>query len=234
MMSPPVPRPDVAQLQCLEGIPPKKDRSEAMNILYVTSSGRGEASYSNQVASRVIHELRTANPDATVTVRDLTVDALPHIDCDFAAATRGVGPQTERQHALLAQSDALIDEGLAADTIVIAAPMINFGVASTLKTWIDFIARPQRTFSYSAAGPKGLVTGKRVIVAVASGGVYSGDNAGMDSHVPWLRNVLGFLGMTDVEIIRVEGTALGPVAADMAVAGAVVRAQEVVGALAAA
>jgi FMN-dependent NADH-azoreductase len=204
------------------------------NILYVTSSARGSASYSHQIATQVIHQLQEADPNATLTVRDLALDPLPHIDEDFAAATRSAdGPQTERQRNILAQSDALVDELLAADTIVIAAPMINFGVASTLKSWIDYVARPRRTFSYSEAGPKGLVTGKRVIVAVASGGIYSGDNAATDFQVPWLKNVLGFLGMIDVEIIRVEGTAFGPEAADRALASATARAQKVVAALAA-
>ncbi len=205
------------------------------NILYVTSSGRGSASYSHQVASRVVSELQEANPKATLKVRDLAQQPLPHIDDDFAVATRSPnGPQTERQRAVLAQSDELVDELLAADTIVIAAPMINFSVSSTLKSWIDHIARPRRTFSYSEAGPKGLVTGKRVIVAVASGGIYSGDNAGFDFQVPWLRGVLGFLGMTDVEVIRVEGTAFGPEAATKAVETAHARVREVVGAQAAA
>ncbi len=167
-------------------------------ILYVSSSPRGSASYSNQVAARVIDELRQANPQAALTVRDLARDPLPHIDADFVAATRSAdGPRTENQRAILAQSDALVDELLAADIIVIAAPMINFSVSTTLKSWFDYIARAGRTFSYSEAGPKGLVTGKRVIVVSASGGIYSGANAAFDFQVPWLRNMLGFLGMTD-------------------------------------
>jgi FMN-dependent NADH-azoreductase len=205
------------------------------NILYVNSSPRGAASYSGQVAARVIEELRRQNPGATVTVRDIAQNALPHIDDDFVAATRSPnGPQTDRQRDILAKSNELVDELFAADTVVIAAPMINFSVSSTLKAWIDYVARAGRTFSYSEAGPKGLVTGKRVFVVSASGGVYSsGDAIGFDSQVPWLRNVLGFLGMTDVQIVRVEGTAFGPDAADKALAAANARVQEVVGALAA-
>jgi FMN-dependent NADH-azoreductase len=104
-------------------------------ILYVSSSPRGSASYSNQVAARVIRELQQANPQATVTVRDLAQDPLPHVDVDFVAATRSAdGPSTERQRAILAQSDGLVDELLVADIIVIAAPMINFSVATTLKS----------------------------------------------------------------------------------------------------
>jgi FMN-dependent NADH-azoreductase len=204
-------------------------------ILHVSSSPRGDASYSNQVAARLIRELKQANPQTTVTVRDLARDPLPHIDADFVAATRSAdGPRTERQRTILAQSDALVDELLAADTIVIAAPMINFSVSTTLKSWFDYIARVGRTFSYSEAGPRGLVTGKRVIIVSASGGVYSGENAAFDFQIPWLRNMLGFLGMTDVEVIRVEGTAFGPAAADKALERATAHARELVGALAAA
>jgi len=204
-------------------------------ILYVSSSPRGSASYSNRVAANVIRELQQANPQTTVTVRDLAQDPPPHIDVDFVAATRSAdGPRTERQRAILAQSDALVAELFAADIIVIAAPMINFSVATTLKSWFDYIARAGRTFSYSEAGPKGLVTGKRVIIVSASGGIYSGQNAASDFQVPWLRNILGFLGMTDVEVIRVEGTAFGPEAADKALERATAHARDLVGALAAA
>lgn len=204
-------------------------------ILYVSSSPRGSASYSNQVAARVVDELRQADPQATVTVRDLAQHPLPHIDADFVVATRGAeGPRTERQRAILAQSDALVDELLAADIVVIAAPMINFSVSTALKSWFDYIARAGRTFSYSEAGPKGLVTGKRAIIVSASGGVYSGENAAFDFQMPWLKNMLGFLGMTEVEVIRVEGTAYGPEAAGKALERATMQARDVVQALVAA
>src|SRR5207253_6214707 len=174
-------------------------------------------------------------PSARLIVRDLAHDPLPHIDDDFVTATRGAdGPKTDRQRALVAQSDALIDELLGADVIVIAAPMINFSVSTTLKSWFDYVARAGRTFSYGETGPQGLVTGKRVIIVSASGGIYSGDMAAFDFQVPWLRSMLGFLGMTDVEVIRVEGTALGPQAAEQALVRAATQAHEVVVALAAA
>lgn len=206
------------------------------NILFVNSSPRGNASYSNQIANRVIEELRHNDPSAHLIVRDLAQNPLPHIDEDFVIATRGPnGPQTAKQREVVATSDALVDELFAADTIVIAAPMINFSVASTLKAWFDHVARPGRTFSYSEKGPEGLVAGKRVIIVSASGGVYSaGAAVGFDSQIPWLKNALGFLGMTNVEVIRVEGTAFGPEAAEKAVANAAVRARDVAGALQAA
>jgi FMN-dependent NADH-azoreductase len=191
-----------------------------MNILYVASSSRGSASYSNRVATDVLTELRDRNPGAAVTVRDLAREPLPHIDDDFVAATRGpVGSQTDEQRAMLAPSDTLDDELLAADVVVIAAPMINFTIPSNLKSWVDYVARAGRTFRYSEKGPEGLVTGKQVILVVARGGVYAG-NPALDFQVPYLKSVLGFLGMTDVEVIEVEGTAFGPDAAEKAVAAA--------------
>jgi FMN-dependent NADH-azoreductase len=194
-----------------------------MNILHVASSPRGEASYSNRVAAQVIAELKSREPGSTVTTRDLARDPLPHIDDDFVVATKSpTGPQTEAQRRQLAQSDALVDELLAADLIVIAAPMINFTIPSNLKTWIDYVARAGRTFSYSEKGPQGLVTGKQVILVVARGGVYS-DKPAYDFQVPYLKNVLGFLGMTDVDVLDVEGTAFGPEVAEKAVEAATAK-----------
>ena len=205
------------------------------NILFVSSSPRGSASYSNQIAQRVISDLRERNSNARLVVRDLAQAPLPHIDDDFVTATRAPnGPQTDRQRAILALSDALVDDLLAADIVVIAAPMINFGVPTQLKSWFDYVARAGRTFRYSEAGPQGLVTGKRVIIVSASGGIYSGANAAFDFQVPWLRSMLGFLGITNIEVIRVEGTALGPKPAEEAVARAAAQARATVAALAAA
>ena len=194
-----------------------------MNILHLTSSPRGDASYSNRVAAQVIAELQRREPGATVATRDLARDPLPHIDDDFVVATKSAaGPQTEAQRLKLAQSDALVDELLAADLIVIAAPMINFTIPSNLKTWIDYVARAGRTFSYTEKGPQGLVTDKQVILVVARGGVYA-DKPAYDFQVPYLKNVLAFLGMTDVEVLEVEGTAFGPEVAEKAVAAASTR-----------
>jgi FMN-dependent NADH-azoreductase len=195
-----------------------------MNILHVTSSSRGSASYSNRVASEVIDELARRNSGATVTVRNVAADPLPHIDDDFVAATRSPqGPQTERQRALLAQSDVLVDELFAADVVVIGAPMINFTIPSTLKAWIDYVARAGRTFSYSEAGPKGLVTGKQVIIIGARGGVYSEAARPLDFQLPYLKSVLGFLGMTDIEVLEIDGTAYGPETAEKAVSAATAK-----------
>jgi FMN-dependent NADH-azoreductase len=203
------------------------------NVLYVSSSPRS-GSFSSSVADRVISEIRQAHPDAKVIVRDLTRDPLPHIDADFLQATRSAeGPQTDAQRAIVARSEALIDELFAADVIVIAAPMYNFSVPSTLKSWIDYIARPGRTFGYSEKGPEGLVKGKRAIVINAKGGIYSsGPAQALEHQSTYLRGFLGFIGITDVESIDIEGVGYGPEAAEKAVEGGFKRAQEIAGALA--
>jgi len=195
-----------------------------MNVLFVTSSSRGSASYSNRVAAEVLAELRSRSPGATVTTRDLAREPLPHIGDDFVAAIRSPdGPRTDGQRAQLAQSDLLVDELFAADVIVIAAPMINFTIPSNLKTWIDYVARAGRTFSYSEKGPQGLVTGKQVIVVAARGGVYADATKALDFQLPYLKSVLGFLGMTEVEVLEVEGTGYGPEAAEKAVEAATAK-----------
>ena len=203
------------------------------NVLYVSSSPRS-GSYSTSVAERVIAEIRQADPDAKVITRDLARTPIPHVDADFLQATRTPeGPQTDTQRRIAARSDALIDELFAADVIVIAAPMYNFSIPSTLKAWIDHIARPGRTFSYSEKGPEGLVKGKRAIIINAKGGIYSSGPAQVLEHQStYLRGVLGFLGITDVESIDIEGVGYGPEAAQKAVDGGFKRAQEVASAVA--
>ena len=128
----------------------------------------------------------------------------------------------------MALSDALIDELFAADTIVVAAPMHNFGVPSTLKAWIDHISRAGRTFSYGANGPQGLLKGRKAILVLASGGVYSnGQMKAFDFTEPYLRAVLGFLGITNVDVVRVEGVAMSAVGPEKAVASAMARSREI-------
>jgi FMN-dependent NADH-azoreductase len=202
-------------------------------ILCVTSSPRGDTSYSNLVAARVLREIRAVQPHANVTIRDLAHNPLPHIDDDFVTATRSVaGARTERQRALLDQSDILVNELIDADTIVIASAMINFGVPSTLKTWIDYVSRPGRTFEYTDLGEQGLLKGRKAVLVLARGGVYSGPLNGRDHQESYLRTVLNFLGITDIETIVIEGVALGPDAAEKALELGLRRAGAVVGPLA--
>lgn len=189
------------------------------NILLVTSSPRGEASLSSRVARQLVERLSADDPVAKLVHRDLNVDPLPHIGEAFAVGSRK--PANERDEAEAAAvdvSDAAVDELLAADTVVIATGLINFSISSTLKSWIDNVLRAGRTFRYTESGPEGLARGKKAYVVVASGGVYSkGPAASLNHADPYLRTALGFIGITDVEVIRVEGVALGPDAAEQAV-----------------
>ncbi|TIV71327.1 MAG: FMN-dependent NADH-azoreductase, partial [Mesorhizobium sp.] len=182
-----------------------------MSILLVTSSPRGAASHSTHVATDLAQKLLAADPSARLVVRDLVANPLPHIDPDYSTGIyTPVEARTARQAEVVSVSDAALDELFAADTVILATGFINFGISSTLKSWVDHIARSGKTFSYGEGGPKGLVSGKKVYIVLASGGIYSeGAAVQMDHAIPYLRGVLGFLGMTDVEVIRVEGVGMG-------------------------
>jgi FMN-dependent NADH-azoreductase len=183
-----------------------------MNILQINASARREGANSTRVANTVVARLKAANPQAQLTVRDLAVT--PHPVLDDAALGALFTPADQRsaeQAARVALDDALIAEVQAHDTIVLAVPMYNFGIPVQLKTWIDAIARAGVTFRYTATGPEGLLKGKKVYVALARGGLYR--NTEHDSQMPYLKAVLGFLGMTDVHFIYAEGLAMGPDAA---------------------
>lgn len=188
------------------------------NILLVTSSARS-ASYSTKVARSLAEQLASVHRGASITVRDLARKPLPHIDDTFAAAREIASEnQTPAQRDTLALSDQLVAELFAADTIVIAAGMVNFGIPSTLKAYIDHIARPRVTFRYSEKGPEGLVKNKKVYLVVARGAVYSqGPMQALNFQDTYLRSVLSFLGLTDIEVITVEGAGFGPDAAERAV-----------------
>ena len=193
-------------------------------ILLITSSPRLE-SYSTRVARSLAEKLAARSPRSAVVMRDLTSEPLPHIDDSFAVA-RNLPPEklTPFQKASLTLSDALLQELFAADTIIIAAGMINFGIPSNLKAYIDYILRPGVTFKYSEKGPEGLVKGKKVYLVLARGGVYTeGPMQPFNFQDPYLRASLGFIGLTDVEVITVEGVAFGPEVANQAVSAALAR-----------
>ena len=179
-----------------------------MNILQINSSARSQGSLSTRLADRLAAALRVATPAAALTVRDLA--AQPHPSLDEAALQALFTPADERsaeQNRRVALDDALIAELKAADVVVIGAPMYNFGVSTQLKNWIDAISRAKVSFEYTAQGPRGLLTGKKVYVVLTRGGRYRDTAA--DSQVPYLRTVLAFLGMTDVEFVYAEGVAMG-------------------------
>jgi len=192
------------------------------NILLIESSPRGSDSYSHQAARSIVNELQTRNPGSRSVVRDLGQNPPPHVGLAFIAGMSAAPQQrTPDQARSIALSDSLIDELFAADTIVVAVPMHNFGVPSTLKAWIDHVSRAGRTFSYGANGPQGLLKGKHAILVLASGGVYSnGQMKAFDFTEPYLRAVLGFLGITDVDVVRVEGVAVSAIGPDKALATA--------------
>ncbi|MCR9156374.1 MAG: NAD(P)H-dependent oxidoreductase [Rhodobacteraceae bacterium] len=167
-------------------------------VLRIDASARHTGSESRTLTQRIIDRLA---PETVIT-RDLAV-AVPAIDADWLSANWTPEDQrTDAQRAALALSDTLIEEIKSADTIVIGAPIYNFGIPATLKTWVDLIARAGITFKYSETGPQGLLTGKRAIVAITSGGTQVGSD--IDFASGYLRHVLGFVGITDVQFVAAD------------------------------
>ena len=154
-----------------------------MNILQINSSARREASHSTRLANRIVARLKEADPEATVTLRDLNETPHPILD----------------EAALGALDDALIAEIQAADVVVLGVPMYNFGVPAPLKNWIDAISRAGVTFRYTEKGPEGLLKGKKVYVALTRGGKYR--NTPADTQVPYLKTVFTFLGLIDLHFV---------------------------------
>jgi FMN-dependent NADH-azoreductase len=182
-----------------------------MNILQINSSLRAASSESNRVTGNIVAKLRAANPDATVTVRDLGANPHPVLDeATLGALFTPVEQRTPEQAARVALDDALIAEVQAADVVVIGAPMYNFGMPIQLKAWFDAIARAGVTFRYTESGPEGLLKNKQVFVATSRGGIYPED---ADPQVPHIRMLLNFLGMTDSTFVYSNGQAMGPEAA---------------------
>lgn len=190
-----------------------------MNILQINTSAKRNASESTRLANRITESLVSKNAEATVTVRDLAVNPLPAIDETILGALfTPADARTAAQNEIVAASDALIAELQAADVLVLGVPMYNLGVPAQAKHWIDAIARAGVTFRYTANGPEGLVKGKTVYLALTRGGIYR--DTPMDTLLPYLRTVLGFLGMNDVRPVFAEGLAMGPDAAAKAFADA--------------
>lgn len=178
-------------------------------ILQITSSLRGSASKSTVLANEVVARLTAQHPGARVVTRD--VAANPVAPLDTAALTALSTPAEQRTSAqaeLVASYDALIAELLAADALVLAVPMYNFGVPVQLKAYFDAIARAGVTFRYTAEGPEGLVKGKQVYVVLGRGGLHRGRPS--DTQTPYLQAFLGFLGMTELQLVYAEGLDMGP------------------------
>jgi len=181
-------------------------------VLLIHSSLFGEKSESLALARAFLARY----PHQAVVERALTPSTVPHLEAEtFAAMRQPAAELDQRQKAQVALSDELIAEIEAADTVVLAVPMYNFSIPSTLKAWIDHVARAGRTFRYGENGPEGLLKGKKVFVFVSRGGLYGADSpaAAMNFQEPYLRAVLGFLGLTDVTFVAAEGIGYGPDAA---------------------
>jgi len=188
-----------------------------MNILIVSSSANGDSSVSNQLAQRFVGSL---DPEARIVRRDVGANPLPHLVSETVAAIKGE-PATPAELAARALSDTLVGELQAADVIVIASPMYNFGMSSTLKSWFDHIARAGLTFRYTAEGPEGLLKGKKTVVIESRAGFYGeGGTPHMDGQEPHLRALLGFVGLDDVTYIRAEKLAFGAEAASASIEAA--------------
>ncbi len=201
------------------------------NVLYINSSVRSSGSLSRQLSAEFVAKWKANHPADTIVERDLAAKPVPHLNEEMIGAFFTAPDQHNAVQAqTIKTSDELVAELEAADVIVIGAPMYNFSVPSTLKAYIDHVARAGRTFKYTETGPVGLLGGKKVYVFTASGGVYSeGPAAAYDFLATYLRAVLGFLGLTDVNFIRAEGVALG----EQAVADTLAKGRQSIDALAA-
>jgi len=178
-----------------------------MNLLHIDSSILGSNSVSRKLTADIVAAERRRHPGLAVVYRDLAADPVGHL----SAAHIGAGP-AEAHAADIAQGKAMLDEFLAADIVVIGAPMYNFNIPSQLKAWIDRILVQGKTFRYTAEGPVGLAGGKTVVIASSRGGFYGPETAGaaLDHQESYLRGVFGFTGITEVGFVRAEGLNISP------------------------
>ncbi|MBX7514934.1 NAD(P)H-dependent oxidoreductase [Qipengyuania sp. GH38] len=172
-------------------------------ILHITASIRDGESVSRSLGTKLVEKL-SAKQDTKVLTRDLAKNDIPFIDAErFAANLSPYAERSSEQHELAKVADELIEELKGADTIVFSVPVYNFSVPATVKAWADLVARAGTTFQYTANGPEGLLTGKKAYIAIASGGTPIGSE--VDFMSPWLKFFLGFLGITDVEMVAADG-----------------------------
>jgi FMN-dependent NADH-azoreductase len=199
------------------------------NILVINSSAAKDGSVSRILVDHTVDLLRKADAGAAIVRRDLGEGPVPHLTTDNLGGVRGV-PSTDAEHVARALSDELIAELRGADTIVIGAPMYNFNISTGLRAWFDYVLRAGETFRYSEAGPQGLLAGKRVIVIASRGGLYSeGPGQVLDFQEPYLRQLLGFIGITDVTFVLAEKLGFGPEAREQAIAKAHAQLGQLIG-----
>ncbi len=191
-----------------------------MKLLHLDSSILGSHSTSRLLTVEVVEAIKLAEPSVSVTYRDLAdPEALSLGSVVLAARSTPSEQRSPEQQTLAAKADAVTAEFLAADTIVLGAPMYNFSVPTQLKAWIDLVVLAGVTFRYGANGPEGLIKGKRVVIVATAGGMHANQPSGQ-AHVDYLKQVFGFLGITDIRVIVAEGLAMGPEARDAALASA--------------
>ncbi len=180
-----------------------------MKLLHIDSSILGDNSASRQLSGEVVKTWQAAEPGVVVTYRDLAADAISHFSATtlVAAGTAAELRNAAQQHEAELSAQALA-EFIAADAVVIAAPMYNFTIPTQLKAWIDRIAVAGQTFRYTEAGPEGLCGGKKVVIVSTSGGLHAGQATGV-AHEDYLKVLFGFLGITDIEFVRAHGLAYG-------------------------
>ncbi|MDP9898802.1 FMN-dependent NADH-azoreductase [Variovorax ginsengisoli] len=194
-----------------------------MKLLHIDSSVLGAHSVSRQLTAEVVAQWRNAHPDTTVEYLDLAANAPAHFGADALGIKVGIQAEpTPAQRAENAVSEQLITQFLAADVIVVGAPLYNFSVPSQLKAWIDRLAQAGRTFKYTEKGPIGLAGDKTVIVVSTRGGMYATSEAGqaLEHQESYLKVVFGFFGISDVRIVRAEGLAMGEAGKTAALAAA--------------
>ena len=193
-----------------------------MKLLHIDSSVLGPHSVSRQVSAAIVERLRNATPRLDVVYRDLSAVPLSHLSGSHLAAAQGATTPDATLQQDLATGETVLNEFLAADIVVIGAPMYNFTIPSQLKAWIDRIAVRGKTFNYGPNGPVGLAGNKRVIVAISRGGFYGVDTPlGALEHVEtYLRGVFGFIGVTELEFISADGVQVGPEHREKALASA--------------
>lgn len=181
-----------------------------MKLLHVDSSALGANSVSRELTRRVVGQWKANHPGTAVDYLDLAVDTPSHLDMNSLGFKLGLDAATltEAQKRENAISERLVSQFLAADVVVVGAPMYNFTIPSQLKAWIDRLAQAGRTFKYTDQGAVGLAGGKTLIVASSRGGAY-GDNSAFDHQESYLKTVFGFFGVTDVRFVRAEGVAMG-------------------------
>ena len=193
-----------------------------MNLLHIDASVLGDNSVSRKISAAIVARLTSADPGLKVTYRDLAAEPLPHLTGAHLAAIMGAPPASPEHEAHLGVAQAALAEFLAADVVVIGAPMYNFTLPTQLKAWIDRILIAGKTFRYTATGPEGLAGGKRVIVAISRGGFYGPQSpfAAYEHVESYLRTVFGFIGVTDLEFVAAEGIQIGPEQRETSLKGA--------------